>query len=907
MSIKRRYTALLALLFAGLTLTSCVDDELVYAEEQQPDLDLPEEFSKGYSLSLVVTLDKMGGGITRATGDAENNPLSYIDDYVDPEKFRVLFFDNQERFLFESKSRWIKQLGATGDYSQWLVSVPMFSFGNDIGYNWNWEEIRKALTTNKFKVAILANRPEKEWYPGFTETGFAEGEMAQFIDNIGPVWKAGDTAWGAEPGKAKKVFDLHHCQYDILYHAKSEKAGYYDFIMDWKDDKKDENSSWENLYAEMKPKMGATSSWVYWGSGKGYEGVSPKDYDPDFPSENKVKYTVLPNQAHPIPMYGIQDFDPIKGWVPGTPFNLSDITAGTDTEYYFNKISLLRSLVKLELRIPKSYLRPTHVSMWYPNIYARCEPMNIWTPTDKIWKESHDNDCEWHDIMNYGPVCSDQFSVDGENRYANTKFNFQKTMSWFYGAWSKIGPDEEPRWDFNNGGTFTIDDVVDEFESSDKYKTMRYPQIFNPCIQRNKMVLCNVEGDVSDLYNDDYWHFVVYTGERNMNDPNKLPYMGKENATKEYHAYAVNWMFKDDATKQYYCIPIADYGTSTGNQEAQNCFGPYVADDISTTGTYDLPKGTGTQQQMESYGDRLKHVNSRDEMPWPLLRNHHYRITIGDSRENINYSWDFTNLSDETIKDLDDAKNNKNFWLYEDKVNSADWKGSYPKGADYAHYYNSAWTTNDNGKQLMAGANHDKVIKETANLLFSYTGTNPTAANGQLVNFEKVYKENDNYKYCLRLNSNNTTITFPPMRNGQTITIVCMFPVTAGDATAADRYIKAVGSNLVSVPEKSDDVKTIGKNGERYVVGPGAKEAIEKGANGTYKFTWRVKTSTPGYVPIEFQLSTEGSKGIAILKAWIDDAGEESNGSRATRAQKSSTGVLSVKTEDLHSKSIRFD
>ena len=643
---------ILSVLFAFVALTSCIDD----LDSCVDDYGIPEEIRSGYSINLTVTLDKMGGSSMRAGNEDYFNPLEDRDDYINPEKFRVLFFDHQDKFLFESKSRWVKKLYPSADYSEWLVSVPMFTYGNDkfeveevdeatgetkkVVLEWDWETIRKALQDNKFKIAILANRPELDWYPAFDDT--KEYMPKQWYDNRGPFWDPRDTG-------EKEVFDLHHCQYDPMYHGKSQENGYYDFIMgDWGDFKASYND-----FVKKKPTMGATSSWVYWGDGFNYGGINPRDYDEKFPYgnsateiKNLIKYTILPDSDNPIPMYGIQEFDPITDWVKGTPFNLSNLlAASTDQEdnqntdpenkrYNYKSIALLRSVVKLELIIPKSLYpnEPQFVGLWYSNIYARCEPMNVWDPTDLIWKENHENDCEWNDIMNYGPIWSKLYKLDGSGpeggnnvRYLDSqdtekdlKVLYQTCLSWFYGAWTTKKADGSPRWNFE-GEYFSIDKVVPEKDG------MKYPQIFNPCIQRNKLVQCNIEGDVTDLYDDNCWHYVVYTGERNMIDPNDLP-MTAPTSSKNNNAYAINWMF--GRAGSYYCIPIADYSTDngkSGNTRARNCFGPY-----------DYTSSTNLQGNMNSYANNIRDESrflQRDEMPLPLLRNHVYRITIG-SRTN---------------------------------------------------------------------------------------------------------------------------------------------------------------------------------------------------------------------------------------------------------------------------------
>lgn len=613
-------------LFACFALVSCIDDLEPYLD------DVPAELTKGYSLQLVVTLDNFGGisgGSTRATGYmSKENPMKEWENYIDPEKFRVLFFNDKEQFLFESKSRWVKQLNSSNNgLSQWLVSIPMFSYGNDIDYDWDWDAIREEMTKKEFRIAILANRPIKDFSAGYSESGL-DG-TPKWIDNRGPYWKKNHTSWGAGVGDTiRTVFDLHHCQYDPLYHAKSAGGNtaanysdnFYDFIMgDYDLNEKGKPVNGDNDYINRRPKMGATVSFLYWGKlgeEETYKGITLVSKDSDYPNKTQqVKYTILPDKSHPIPMYGIQKFNPIgDAWIKGTPFNLSQIIDNQDSKYTLKSISLLRSVVKLELCIRKDLFnnkKPPLVTLWYPNIYSRCEPMDVWTPTEELWKD-HETECEWIDIMNYGLFSSNAQNLPGGNRRNTTdKSNFQKILSWYYGVWGENGPDGKPRWEFkraNNEGKVTP--VTNNVPS--------YPHIFNTCIQRNKAVICNEKGDLSDEYDDDYWHYIVYTGERNMIDPNKIPDLTATN-------YAISWMFKDGRTgtgtgkdKAYYFIPIANYNSATGNKKAQACFGPYNLTSHDLTG------------DMKDYAKNLYNMEKidKDEMPWPLLRNHHYKIII---------------------------------------------------------------------------------------------------------------------------------------------------------------------------------------------------------------------------------------------------------------------------------------
>lgn len=629
---------ILTFLLVLVTLVSCEDELLVNDANG-----IPKEISDGYSIALTLTLDKMGGdnGATRAPG-SPNTPkeMEDIENYINPEKLRILFFDSEERFLFESKSRWVKKLEqSSSDHSSWIVSVPVFAYGNDEKCNWNWEQIRKAMTTESFKIVVLANRPEKEVLPELEDNVF--GGKKDF-DNSGPHWTVDDTRWQSDwtevlddngnviyNKNVKYLFDLHHCQHDPIYENKSrpsENKGakvwngedFYGFIMGGVNGK--------------DRTMSATSSWVNWGDDlqDSYEGNH-------IYGENIRRCWRRPSQDYPIPMYGVQNFDKIENWVQGTPFNLSDIVNhGNDADhgndeynYKVKDISLLRSVVRLELLIPKTIgPAPDNVLLFYTNIYARCEPMDIWTPTEELWKEDHktSKECDWYSIRKYGTITK---STDPKGKINKTEDNnggqksfeqFRERISWFYGAWldpqpgtSKDDGTYKPRWDFGTG-KFYWGEITEGSGPSQSYPqepSIPYPRIFNPCTQRNQKVFCD-DVDYSDYYNDGYYHYVVYTGERNLNDPNKLYNLGGSVGMDGTVSY---WWF--NIGDKAYTLPLADYDSGfSGLEKVLTSFNYNNDEPDNTTG-------------ISEYAQAVQQAINPEDLPWPLVRNHVYRITVG--------------------------------------------------------------------------------------------------------------------------------------------------------------------------------------------------------------------------------------------------------------------------------------
>ena len=660
-------------------LSACVDDKLV---EPDSDKDIVWNEEDGYCLQFVITLDDMGGvGATRGT----ISELKAIEDYVDVEKLRVLFFTceakkgdddfDHDYFLFEPKNHWVKKIGAADNYkneNRYLVSVPMYTHGNNEGdYRWDWDFIRERLTTEKFKIAILANRPEYDYADRFAGNGGVEKIAAGWMPNKGPYWGSNDAFTKGDEIKSlenlkekgvKDVFDLHHCQVDINYINKSAGDGYYSFIMD--DWGNDWYSTWDGMTSDKAkrnegPKMGATSSWVNWDLNFGTDstdGLTIYNEEGFVGTANTKAYSKtsrLPSYDYPIPMYGIQEFDPItysedddndedqkeELWLKGSPFYLSPGIPGQDEldpKIYNQKtISILRSVVRMELLIPKTGYTEDDLKMvavCYSNIYSRCEPMNVWTPTDILWNNLHgtdangkytgDNKCEIENILKYGSICTTNQKF-GTNIGAVEEY--QTALRWFYGAWEKKG------WKFNGyqGRTYNV-----SFES---------PNLFNPVIQRNQLVICGRDSKFDD---GDYWHYVYYCGERNIMDPSNLDALHSPNPANNTCQY---WMIQ--LGDNVYAIPVTDYSKSNNTVHNLTAIQPskngsrtktsyftkisYIANHQAADATTKNQNSWNTfHNDYESSITALTTSADPSILPWPLIRNHVYRITLSRKSQN---------------------------------------------------------------------------------------------------------------------------------------------------------------------------------------------------------------------------------------------------------------------------------
>ena len=661
------------LIVCSLFFSACKDNAIEFPDDSlKGDSNIEGE----YALQFILTLDNMGGGIaTRA-----DNPMAEIENYVDLEKVRILFFTcvkhgssddidecdkkvsedvGHDYFLFEPKNHWVKKIDPDNNHknpNRWLVSIPMYTHGNNSGdFNWDWDFIRERLTTAPFKIAILANRPEYDYVDEFSGNQGQALIPAGWMENKGPYWTS-ENVYSPEnlennSKEIKDVFDLHHCQFDINYINKSTDSknlyyGFYSFVMsDWG---YEDGKTWNNIYTNgqldidgtgigYRPKMGATASWVDWeykGNEKGFLNTS----------NSEAKRFRLPSLDYPIPMYGIQRFDPIQYsdgkphedelWLKGSPFYLSPGIPGQEpleddgVPIYDQKtISLLRSVVKMELFIPKTYT-PQMVGVCYSNIYSRCDPMDVWTPTDKLWDDVHINSngsytgggkCELESIMKYGSICT----TDGINPPLGVEA-YQEALSWYYGVW------KEKAWSFNDFGKEKV--VAEDTETG-----MKYPRIFNSTIQRNQLVICDSNSEFSNE-NDPYWHYIIYCGEKNIMDPSSLYQLHGRGAGNSMFQY---WLVQ--LNNQVYGVTATDYGNTSnpvhdvkaiptghgknGHTTSTNL--SYMSNhQAESTAVGNSPTSDYTSMQDYYQQQITDNPKNQSYLPWPLIRNHVYRITL---------------------------------------------------------------------------------------------------------------------------------------------------------------------------------------------------------------------------------------------------------------------------------------
>lgn len=662
-------------LLLGFGLSSCVDDEL---NPEAWDKELPKELKEDYSIKFRMSLDPMGGNEfrTRASSD-----LKDLEDFVDLEKVRVFFFTCQyeddgeedeypengktydsgkrDYFLFESSSRWVSQMGSTSLNASklWQITTPIFPYGNqDLEYN--WDKIREALTTKPFKIVVMANRPPTQDYPKYDNYYDSNGQIIKIedptFDNQGPHWND-KNSWAnnvdennnIKPGAfVPTINDFHHCQYDPIYTGKNYELGsngkggsesngnnVYDIIM--KNPEQDisvkykiDDKTGDTIFINQ---MGAISQWVRQDKERTLRAFLTSTTD----TKKSSNYCVHPNPNDPtiggIPMYGVQKFEPITNWAKGTPFNVSENQLGQDNSYYGKTISLLRSLVRLDLLIPKKFtdtkdqknynITLSDVCIRYPNVAARVLPLDAATPTDVLW--SNDNceggQCEWFALQNQGPIIGygTNISVGTNTSKQDVREAFWRSICWYYGAWRKW-------WDFNfdKSTNETKTETGVSKDNIDYFGNGPYPHIFNPCVQRNEVAWMDGEGKFNVLVDDpSYWHYVIYMGERYINDPSNFSNLTVPTSKICFFQFTANFENNNTSTQKTYQIAVTDYSKNTLVKNYMKGAGP------SETIDRDMEKA---KTNYTPYFEDMVTEGAKDKnnWNWVLLRNHIYRFQV---------------------------------------------------------------------------------------------------------------------------------------------------------------------------------------------------------------------------------------------------------------------------------------
>ena len=283
---------------------------------------------------------------------------------------------------------------------------------------------------------------------------------------------------------------------------------------------------------------------------------------------------IKPSADYPIAMYGIQSFSELGPvWAKGTSFDLSNYD-GTGSSWNvtngYSTIPLLRSVAKIELKIPISSFQERFVYLRCANRKARWEPVDLKTNTKEVWKDitssgNHPADCEWFTIKNQPPFYG---SPEGTT--------YESKLAWYYGSW--LGNDP-------NGN---------------------YPKIMNALIDRSDFVEFIPAGS-DGIYN----RYVLYIGEKYVDDPNT-----KGDITANPKVCHIEFRLKDD--------PYT-------NLDDNECYRIYFIEGGVKDDAY-IPEfnPAGRNGQDDDWEHQYEQDADILADHWPIMRNHVYSFTLQD-------------------------------------------------------------------------------------------------------------------------------------------------------------------------------------------------------------------------------------------------------------------------------------
>lgn len=343
-----------------------------------------------------------------------------------------------------------------------------------------------------------------------------------------------------------------------------------------------------------------------------------------------------------IPMYGIQKFDKLGDlWEMGTVFDLSNFheispapypeeeTAPGEEEpgmvvpYEYKSIPLLRSVAKVELKIPKS-LGAHHVYLRCQNRKARCEPVDVSTPTDQLWDATsytsvttHGDEClDWEILMNHKLPFFDRWTTasNSEGQWNN----YKSKLAWYYGSWA----DETGKV----GGITPAKGNSAENE---------YPRIMNAMIERTDFTEFTLAG--SDAMYDRY---VLYVPDKYVDDPGSVGKSSKmETATPkvchiEFRGAEDPYNNVDD--NYCYRIYFTENGFAGGDPKLSTSFPNFDKVQDKDKDGNGIVDNNNKPVMIESTWENV--YEQRPEIlvkHWPILRNHQYSFTVTDPNSRI--------------------------------------------------------------------------------------------------------------------------------------------------------------------------------------------------------------------------------------------------------------------------------
>lgn len=235
-----------SVIFAGaaLFMFACNDDPLV----DDNDLHVgDEEYIEGFSIGFNMELP------AQASSRAYNGFDSFEDyeNYIDTkDMLRVFFFDENGNFMFGAIDRTVTPLSTNESNSSynWYVRIPVNYVVDRNGEAFDVDIIRDHLRKHPFKIAVLANWPNKDVVLVHDGDNDSDSGSNSSSNSVTAVQQKDEPLWGfrhsifcpdAQRNGAtlKNINDLHHLVNDVNY-ADNTRADrptnreVYDFVME---------------------------------------------------------------------------------------------------------------------------------------------------------------------------------------------------------------------------------------------------------------------------------------------------------------------------------------------------------------------------------------------------------------------------------------------------------------------------------------------------------------------------------------------------------------------------------------------------------------------------------------------------------------------------------------------------
>ena len=313
---------------------------------------------------------------------------------------------------------------------------------------------------------------------------------------------------------------------------------------------------------------------------------------------------VLPQELN-IPMYGIQEFPALRGyWAKGTTFDLYNYNNLEELSDNFKKIYLLRSVAKVELKIPRS-LNPQHVYLRSQNRKARCEPVDVYSPTETIWEKSlptytdHADICEdWKNIMKHPPFYNSNAQTSDKDGQWN---RYRSKLAWYFGNWAvdgKVGP--------VNGG-------VNERVTPDP--TTNYPHVMNAMIERTDFTEFFESGSTNQ-----YYRYILYVPDKYIDDLSTV----KKTSNTEL------------STPKVCHIEFRNSDDPYTNIDDNNCYRIYFTEGGFAGTKYPTFEKIGDSGDIDDNWEySYEQNNDILQKHWPIIRNHIYSFTVSDIHQRM--------------------------------------------------------------------------------------------------------------------------------------------------------------------------------------------------------------------------------------------------------------------------------